>query len=418
MGKIGKILEKKVPIELGKIFEADDEPRKVILIEGAPGSGKSTLSWHICQKWASGELFQQFSLVVFVQLRDPAVQAAHSIADLFPRVNDGVVRDAMLEIESQQGQGILFVMDGWDELPLNLQEESHFQQLIELPLVSSLQNSALIVTSRPDSSGVLHSLVSSRIETMGFTSSEVNEYFTESLKGDSQAVETLMEQVRDNPMIEASCWLPLNVAIIVTVFLGMNHTLPATLTDLFISLILCCLARHLKSRTTLRIRSLSSLEKLPEAIQKPFESLCHLAFQGILENKVVFSEEEIETYPNFDSLSLLQAVESFYCVGGVGLSRTYNFIHLSIQELLAAWHISKMAPHNQIEILDCLFEHSRFISVFRFYAGITQLQTPGINYIIENTVHSYREYCDDPKVSSLPPLQMSTPLTFVYFSYW
>ena len=112
-------------------------------------------------------------------------------------------------LKARDGEGVLFVMDGWDELPPELQQQSLFRRLINLPVASSLHRSAVIVTSRPESSAELHSLVSSRIQIVGFTPSEVKEFFTDSLKGDSQAVDTLMEQMRKNPVIESSCYLPL-----------------------------------------------------------------------------------------------------------------------------------------------------------------------------------------------------------------
>ena len=56
----------------------------MILIDGASGSGKSTLTIHIYRRWSRGELFQEFTIVILVQLRDPAVQTAQSIANLIP----------------------------------------------------------------------------------------------------------------------------------------------------------------------------------------------------------------------------------------------------------------------------------------------------------------------------------------------
>ena len=56
----------------------------MILIDGALGSRKSTLTVHICQRWTRDELFQEFTIVILVQLRDPAVQSAESMADLIP----------------------------------------------------------------------------------------------------------------------------------------------------------------------------------------------------------------------------------------------------------------------------------------------------------------------------------------------
>ncbi len=72
-GKVDDILHKKAPVKLEDIFHIDQAERKVILIEGAPGSGKSTLSWDICKRWGAGELFQEYDVVILVHLRDPKV---------------------------------------------------------------------------------------------------------------------------------------------------------------------------------------------------------------------------------------------------------------------------------------------------------------------------------------------------------
>ena len=83
-GQIDDILLEKSPIKLEEIFSKIEGERKVILIDGAPGSGKTSLTVHVCQRWSRGELFEEFTVVILVQLRDPAVQSAKSIADLLP----------------------------------------------------------------------------------------------------------------------------------------------------------------------------------------------------------------------------------------------------------------------------------------------------------------------------------------------
>ncbi len=187
-GRVREILEKRTPVELKDLFKLDHKRKKVILIEGPPGSGKTTLSWHICQEWESGQLFAEFDLVVYVQLRDPAIQAARSIADLLPRRNDQMARDILAELEARDGEGVLFVLDGWDELPGELPRDSPISQLIEPAILSPLEHSAVIVTSRPEASAKLHDLASSRVQIVGFTSEKVEDYFTESL---SVAMETM-----------------------------------------------------------------------------------------------------------------------------------------------------------------------------------------------------------------------------------
>ena len=64
----------------------------------------------------------------------------------------------------------------------------------------------------------------------------------------------------------------------------------------------------------------------------------------------------------------------------------YNFLHLQIQELLAAFHISKLPPSEQMKIFKDLFGQSRFAAVFEFYAAFTKLETEGIREIVASMV--------------------------------
>ena len=387
-GNVDHVLKRKVEIKLGDIFKADEAARKVILIEGAPGSGKTTLSWHICQKWASGELFQQFSLVVLVQLRDPAIQSAQTIVDLLPHADDRLTQEVMSEIQCRGGEGILFVMDGWDELVLNAKQESVVQQLVQPLLANPLPNSAVIVTCRSESTGQLQEVASSRIETMGFTPSDVKEYFSECLKGDTQAVEKLSEVVQQNPQIEASSYLPLIAAIIVAIFLMTpTNKLPTTLHELFTTLVLVCILHHLQARTEYKaILSLTSLDDLPGEVQSSFDHLCQLAFDGLKKNKLSFSVDELGEHSN---LSLLQGVQSFTLCGlSVGVSKTYSFLHLTVQELLAARYVSKLSPDEQTKLFHELIDHPRYTAVFRFFAGITQLKSEKIANFFQKMAES------------------------------
>ncbi len=391
-GRVREILEKRTTVELKDLFKLDQKRKKVILIEGPPGSGKTTLSWHICHEWESGKLFTEFELVIYVQLRDPAIQNAQSIAELLPRRNDQMAKEVLAELEARDGEGVLFVLDGWDELPGDLPRDSPLRQLIEPALVCPLERCAVVLTSRPEASTELHNLATSRVQIVGFTPEKIEDYFTESLKGDSQAAKMLMEHVKENPAVEGSCYIPLNAAIIVTLFIAMGYQLPPSLTDVFISLVAYCILRHCKGKADLKIRSLSSLDKLPPSLQTSFDSLCALAFQGILVNQITFSSEECEIYPEFMSLSLLEMREGFV---DMGLTQTYNFLHVSIQELLAARHLSKLPSDTQMEIIHCLLDHRRLGGVFRFYTGITRLHIPGIERIVREMVQRYRDGVSD-----------------------
>ena len=383
-GKVDDILRHKYPIQLKDIFKETERQRPMtkgrrkILLEGAPGCGKSTLSVYICQQWEKGQLFNQFQLVILIRLRDPAVKNAKGLADLLPCPDTTTAQQIAARMLANRCQDVLFILDGWDELPPNLRKNSIFHQLIQpmLPQSNQICESTVIVTSRPIASGDLHQVVSSRVEILGFTAEELYQFFTECLKGDTEAVKTLLERIEENPEVAGSCYLPLNATILVHLFKSDHNTLPTTLYGIFSSLVLNCIKRHLKLRTQYKDVSIESLDQLPEFAKKPFSVLCRLAYDGVTEDKIIF----ISLPADVNTLSLLQGVESFI---GRENAVSHNFIHLSIQELLSAYYIATQLPASeQVSKFNKLFIKSRFSAVFRFYAAITRLKTPGIKDVV------------------------------------
>ena len=362
--------------------------RKIILIEGAPGAGKSTLAWHLCKRWEAGELFQEFEIVLFVQLREPAVQFAKCFEDLLPTDSD-MRSEVVSAIQYCGGHQILIVLDSWDEFKPGLNQESVIKNLICNPSILKMPFSALIITSRPIATASLQWYISSRIEIAGFLHSEITRYFDEAI-GDPKIVQKLSDRLRERPVIEASCYLPLNTAIVTHVFLAQNCTLPTTLHGMFTSLVKCCIKRHLKreAKEGEVIPKILSLEGLPPGIQEQFKNLCILAYHGVRKNKATFSEEDLQSFKipsELSTLSLMQGVTSFT---DTEESKLYNFLHLSTQELLAAFYISKLQPHEQVKLFNELFEQPRFANVFNFYAGFTKLKTAGIQDTVTSIVKS------------------------------
>ena len=198
----------------------------------------------------------------------------------------------------------------------------------------------------------------------------------------------LKDHLRERPVIEASCYLPLNAAIVVHLFLALNHTLPHTLHEVFLSLVLCCIIRHLTKEAEGggKVPSISSLNALPPYIRKPFRNLCTMAYHGVMKNKVTFSASDLRSFnlpTELSTLSLIQAVQSFTAFEK---SVSYNFLHLSVQELLAAFRISKLPAAEQIQIFNDLFDQPRLAAVFQFYAAFTKLQTKGIRDIVARII--------------------------------
>ena len=328
-----------------------------------------------------GKLFQEYSILILVRLRDPLITRAMTVADLLPCMDEEMASKAETELKSKLGEGVLWVLDGWDELPPDLPSDSIINKLIKPNKFreSPLLKSSVIVTSRPSSSAKLHPLVSSRVEVLGFTPHELEQYFRECLKGDSGAVQTLLERIRENPVVEGSCYLPLNAAIVAHVFLSGDHSLPTSNHGIFTAVVQSSLKRYLQDKLekTTPVGDIKSLDTLPSEIRAPFSHLCQLAFYGTQNNKITFCDSDltalsISKNKNFSEIGLLQSVPS---IVGDGHRIYFCFLHLSIQELLAAVHISQMSPKKQIGVFQELFGTPRFSAVFQFYAGITKLRT-------------------------------------------
>ena len=386
-GKINDILVDKESIDLDNLFPippsqplvvlpAPPRPR-VLLIEGAPGGGKSTLALHICHKWAQGDFsWDRFDTVVLVYLRDQAIQDATTLADILPaRTSDGSHIVAS-RIQSSDGRNVLFVFDGWDEFPPRLQDNSLVSTIIRQPWELSLHQSTVLITSRP---GNLLHIADRRVEILGFTQNQIREYIEKAMYGNSTHIQKLVQHLEEHPVIEGYCYVPLHVAMLVHIFLTFNKALPTTLHELFCNLVLCCIVRELKTHDSKKaLPELSSLNDLPDDLKSTLDDLCILAYKGVMQDKVVFYQEDLQNFhlpANLPSLGLLQAVEGLTLLSK---SLSYNFLHLSVQELLAAYHISHMDSSKQLEVFERMFGSSRFQAVLHYYSGFTKLANPAI----------------------------------------
>ena len=389
-GAVETIMASKVPIEKAEVFDSGlfDQESQVILVEGPPGGGKTSLAYYYGQKWASGNL-SMFDIVAFVRLRDLAVTPANTLPDLLllaccATKDDTLITKEMIQQYVVNCPKLLLVLDGWDEAPNDIRKPSFVTNILH----SITPQSKILITSRPDSSVILQDLAN-RVEILGFTEENIHEYFKEALSAEldhNKNVEDecrkLREHFRSYPVIQSCCYIPLNAAILASLFLS-KLSLPSTRHELFLKLVLSRINREQQDRHSQQYVCVSSLEDLPHDLRVQLNHLCVLAFEGVKQNRVVFTEEVLvrQNLPHdLPGLSVLQIVDSFVAIGGKTAYR--YFIHLSIQELLAAYHISQLGEDEQVKVFEDLLDEPRFSAVLQFYAAFTRLTNQGVRNII------------------------------------
>ena len=93
-----------------------------VLIEGAPGVGKTTFSEQFCYKWSQGQVLTNHRLLVLLPLRDNRVKSARNVSDLFqhPQLQQAIAE----EVESSGGEGVALWLEAWDELGEEMRNKS------------------------------------------------------------------------------------------------------------------------------------------------------------------------------------------------------------------------------------------------------------------------------------------------------
>ena len=349
----------------------------VILVEGAPGVGKSTFAWEFCRRWERGEIAQQYQLVLLLRLRDERMSRAKSLRDLIYHSSESVCQAVVEELECSFGHKTLLILEGFDELPDTCRTApSVFLDLIYGQL---LPMATVMVTSRPWATSSLHEKCSHRIfqhiEILGFRSQQITSYIRSTLS-ESEAV-GLEQYLERHPQIRMCMYIPLNSAIVVTVYQesqdGTVHSMPETRTELYTALARTLLLRYLRGHSEYEssIKPMKTFNDLPPVMTDKFTKLCKLAYSGITSSddvQLIFNDSDLPS--DFDSLGFMDSVTELYVTQGTVSS--HNFLHLTFQEFLAAVHISTMSPSDQ---LDHFQRHKDgiYTVVLRFLAGLTKL---------------------------------------------
>ena len=387
--------EKHTPIDLSNIFTTGIllGKRSFVLLEGLAGAGKSTLVWHASQEWAKEELFHDIDLLITISLADPAVRSASSLIDLIPHPSKQIREAVASYISEKQGDKVAIFFDGLDLIPPLEQKHHYITKLLKGSPGIALPKATILVTSRPEGSKGFLRLFSSRIRLLGFTNEEqIVAFFFKSLALESEVENFFLLKAR-SPVVLGLCSLPINAAIIAYLLSVPGLEIPTTRTELYRYFLLNLLLRHIQERTKHSYDSLDGFEELPENLAPAFKRLCKLAWNGILQCKAILTKQDVQKAGSdpqqLDGLGIIHHKPS---LSATGLSSQYAFFHQSIQEYLAAVHLSTFSGAEQVEAAADLMEKNPSALVLPFLVGSTHnhslVQLLCDNYIGEDSKDS------------------------------
>ena len=330
---------------------------KFLLIEGAQGMGKTILLKEIVYRWANNELLITCKLVFLIPLHDPQVHKVKTLSAFlqyfceksgFPRE---VIERVFASSDNFNGTNVAFLFDSFEEFPTDLQEDSFVYKVLQREV---LPNCVLVVSSRPHASACLRPYATVRVYLLGFTEMQQKKEFIEQALEDQQQNREVTQYLERESTINDLCFVPLNMAILLHLYLFNCALFSSNLTELYSKFLCLIICRHLAKHNHSFENTTYDLRSLPAPYDKIITNLCKFSSENLkTKMKTVFTCDDIkETCPDIfttpgaiNGFGLLQAVQCD-CIAG----RTIKFT-LSYCIIQTSHHI--YIPNTQLRCQTC-----------------------------------------------------------------
>ena len=374
---VDTILKSKGPMKMEQILDTPPGTKQCcVLVEGAPGVGKTTLSWEICRRWAEGNLFNKYFLTLLLRLRIEKVQTAETLKDLVLYPCEERLDDITQYLKDTGGTNTLIILEGLDELPQHLlARPSIFTGLLA---GTELPNATIVVTSRPSATAQLwkqwKQRISKHVEITGFTEENITAYAA-SILGPHQ-LHDFNTYISTAHSIKQIMYIPLHSGIVVELYRMRRNTdkpLPTTKTALYTNLVRTILTRHLAKHPKYKDDEIDVEEfaDLPDDIKPVFARLTELAYESVTRQQLIIKDKD-KTIQHFGFMhAIVEQVPNKR-----KLQHSYMFLHLSVQEYLGAVYMSLMDTSTQERLVEsmCRKNHVTVMNMVMFLAAITKFK--------------------------------------------
>ncbi|XP_031152992.1 NACHT, LRR and PYD domains-containing protein 12-like [Sander lucioperca] len=405
------------PCDMFKHPSGEDRPIRTVLTQGIAGIGKTFLVHKFVLDWCKGETNQDVHLIFPFTFRElnswkgEKVCLAELIHECIWETKD-IKEEALNHIfTALQSSGntnfdrsefkLLFVLDGLDESRLDLDCSTNKNKAVKIDVRAQtsvdklltnlikkklLPSARLWITTRPAAANQIHSdFVDIRTEVRGFYDPQKKEYFRKRFRNEEQA-DRIISHIKTSRSLHIMCHIPVFCWITATVLEGVMKTreggeLPKTLTEMYAEFLV------------FQIHQTKEKYDQKECIQC-IESLAKLAYRQLEMGNLIFYENDLEK-------SGIDVSGASVCSGVFteifkeehqrknGKKKMFSFVHLSVQEFLAALHVESTVINRNKNVM---FGQSFFKKVWKVLSRTSMTEVH--RFAIDKTLQSSNGHLD------------------------
>ncbi|XP_028428224.1 NLR family CARD domain-containing protein 3 [Perca flavescens] len=355
-----------------------DEPIRTVMTKGVAGIGKTVLTQKFTLDWAEDKANQDIQFTFPFTFRELNVlkEKKYSLVELVDYFFSETKEAGICRFEE-----VVFIFDGLDEcrLPLDFLNTEILTDVTESTSVgvlltnlirgNLLPSARLWITTRPAAANQIPpGCVDMVTEVRGFTDPQKEEYFRKRFRDEEQA-SRIISHIKKSRSLHIMCHIPVFCWITATVLEDMLKTreggeLPKALTEMYIYfLVVQSKVKNIKYDGGAE----TDLHWSPDT-RKMIESLGKLAFEQLQKGNLIFYESDLtECGIDITAASVYSGVftQIFKEERGLYQDKVFSFIHLSVQEFLAALHVHLTFTNYGVNLLSGKPTTSRGSKVLR-----------------------------------------------------
>ncbi|KAI2655870.1 NLR family CARD domain-containing protein 3 [Labeo rohita] len=385
------------------IFKASPEPEyekkdqiKTVLTKGIAGIGKTVSVQKFVLDWAEGKANQDVDFMFVLPFRELNLIQDHQhslhslLLDFHPELRS-------LHLKMYEECKVVFIFDGLDENKITLlfsdsqkvadvNETTSVGVLVSNLMQGELLPSSLIwITSRPAAANQIPSKYINRVtEIQGFNEPQKDEYFRKRIRDEHQA-NRIVSHIKRARSLHIMCHIPVFCWISSTVLqkllkADLSAEIPQTLTEMYTHFLLIQI--NMKNQKYEQ----RDPEKLLQSNREVIVKLAEVAFKQLMKCNVMFYEEDlIESGIDITDASVYSGIctEIFKEESVIHQRKVYSFIHLSVQEFLAAFYVFScylMKNKEPLQLLGAEYEHDHEHDTDPDNLSASSFQNTHINY--------------------------------------